>query len=151
MHLDLKQTVLGGKPLISVPPRLDHTHHLGLGRVNEPEGRDVRPSVLEVLQVNQVEVEVGDEVVVVGGHHPHRLRLLQHRPDLLVIAVKDDVDLSGLFHLLEDQLVVVVVLEVELLDNNPGVVLVGGGVVEELLESHKALVVLVVTVSHTIL
>ena len=98
-----------------------------------------------------MEVEVGDEVVVVGGHHPHRLRLLQHRPDLLVIAVKDDVDLSGLFHLLEDQLVVVVVLEVELLDNNPGVVLVGGGVVEELLESHKALVVLVVTVSHTIL
>ena len=122
-----------------------------MGRVDETEGGDVGSPVLEVVQVDQVEIEVGDEVVVVGGHHPHRLRLLQHRPDLLVIAVKDDVDLSGLFHLLEDQLVVVVVLEVELLDNNPGVVLVGGGVVEELLESHKALVVLVVTVSHTIL
>ena len=71
-----------------------------------------------------MEVEVGDEVVVVGSHHAHRLSLLEHCPDLLVVAVEDNVDLSGLFHFLEDQLVVVVVLEVELLHDNPRVVLV---------------------------
>ena len=124
-HLDFEKAVLRRKPLIPVPPRLNHAHHLRLGRVNEPEGCDIRPPILEVIQVDQVEVEVGDEVVVVGSHHAHRLSLLQHRPDLLVIAIEDNVDLSGLFHFLEDQLVVVVVLEVELLDNDPGVVLMG--------------------------
>ena len=79
---------------------------------------------------------------MVGGHHSHRLRLLQHRPDLFVVAVQDDVDFPGLLHLLEDRLVVVVVLEVELLDDDPGVVLVSGGVVEQLLKSDETLVVL---------
>ena len=49
------------------------TDHLGVGRVNEAEGRDVRPPVLEVVQVHQVEVQAGDQVVVVGGHHAHSL------------------------------------------------------------------------------
>ena len=71
------------------------------------------------------------------------LRLLQHRPDLLIVAIEHDVDLAGLLHLLQDQLVVVVVLEVELLHHDPRVVLVSRGVVEQLLQPHKALVVLV--------
>ena len=79
---------------------------------------------------------------MVGGHHSHRLRLLQHRPDLFVVAVQDNVDFPGLLHLLEDRLVVVVVLEVELLDDDPGVVLVSGGVVKQLLKSDETLVVL---------
>ena len=44
-----------------------------MGRVNEAEGSDVGPPVLEVFQVDQVEVEAGDQVVVVGGHHTHGL------------------------------------------------------------------------------
>ena len=133
---------LGGEPDPTVPPGLDHTDDLRAGGVDQAEGGDVRPAVLEVLHVDQVQVEVGDQVVVVGGHHSHRLRLLQHRPDLFVVAVQDDVDFPGLLHLLEDRLVVVVVLEVELLDDDPGVVLVSGGVVEQLLKSDEALVVL---------
>ena len=135
-------TGLGGEPDPTVPPGVDHTHDLRTGGVDQAEGGDVRPAVLEVLQVDQVQVEVGDQVVVVGGHHSHRLRLLQHRPDLFVVAVQDDVDFPGLLHLLEDRLVVVVVLEVELLDDDPGVVLVSGGVVEQLLKSDETLVVL---------
>ena len=52
------------------------------------------------------------------------LGLFEHCPDLLVVAVENNVDLSGLLHLLQDLLVVVVVLEVELLHDNPRVVLV---------------------------
>ena len=66
--------VPGREPHLPLPPGPHHAHHLGVGRVHQAEGRDVRPPVLEVLQVDQVEVEAGDQVVVVGSHHAHRLR-----------------------------------------------------------------------------
>ena len=45
----------------------------GFEGIHQAEGGDVGPAVLELLQVGQVKVEVGDEVVVVGGHHAHSL------------------------------------------------------------------------------
>ena len=69
--------VPGREPHLALPPSPHHAHHLGVGRVNEAEGRDVRPPVLEVLQVDQVEVKAGDQVVVVGRHHPHCLHVIQ--------------------------------------------------------------------------
>ena len=48
-------------------------NHLRMGRVDETEGGDVGSPVLEVVQVEQVEIQAGDQVVVVGGHHAHSL------------------------------------------------------------------------------
>ncbi len=47
--------------------------------------------------------QTGDEVVVVGGHHSDLLRLLQHRLDLLGGAIKHDVDLARLLHILQQR------------------------------------------------
>ena len=65
--------VPGRESHLTLPPSSHHAHHLRMSRVDEPEGRDVGPPVLEVLQIDQVEVEAGDQVVVVGSHHPHSL------------------------------------------------------------------------------
>ena len=68
-------------------------------RVHEPEGGDVGAPIVELLHVHQVEVQAGDQQVVVGGHHAHRLGLPQNRDHVLDVTVEHDVDLSRLFHL----------------------------------------------------
>ena len=70
--------------------------------IHQTEGRDVGPAVLELLQVGEVKVEVGDEVVVVGGHHAHRLGLSQNPHHPLHVAVQHNVNLTGLLHLTQD-------------------------------------------------
>ena len=74
----------------------------GFEGIHQTEGGDVGPAVLELLQVGQVKVEVGDEVVVVGGHHAHSLGLPQHPHHILHVAVQHDVNLTGLLHLTQD-------------------------------------------------
>ena len=68
-------------------------------RVDEPERRDVCAAILELLHVDQVEVEAGDQEVVVGRHHAHRLGLSHHSDHVLDFTVEHDVDLSRLLHL----------------------------------------------------
>ena len=65
--------VPGRKPHLALPPGPHHAHDLGVGGVDQAEGGDVRPAVLEVLQVDQVQVQAGDQVVVARRHHSHRL------------------------------------------------------------------------------
>ena len=77
---------------------LTHLHRRPV-RVHEPEGGDVGAAVLELLHVHQVEVQAGDQEVVVGGHHAHVLGLPQHGDHVLDVTVEHDVDLSRLFHL----------------------------------------------------
>ena len=69
--------------------------------IQQPERRDVRAAVLELLQVNHMQVEACDEVVVVGGHHAHLLRLLQHGVYLFGGAVEHDVNLATFLNLFE--------------------------------------------------
>ena len=68
------------------------------------------------------------------------LCVFQHCPEFLKLTIKDDVDGPRPFHLPQDLLVVILVLEAELVDNSPEV-RVGGGL-EQLLQPDQALVVL---------
>ena len=65
-------------------------------RVHQSEGRDVGAAVLELLEVGEVEVEVGDQIIMVGGHHADRLGLHEDTHHVLHVAIEDDVDFSRL-------------------------------------------------------
>ena len=68
------------------------------------------------------------------------LCVFQHCPEFLKLAIEDDVDGPRPFHLPQDLLVVILVLEAELVDNSPEVGVSGG--LEQLLQPDQALVVL---------
>ena len=69
------------------------------------------------------------------------LCIFQNSPQLLQLAVEDNVDGARLLHLPQDLLVLVLVLEAELVDNRPQVRVCGG--LEQLLQPDQPLVVLV--------
>ena len=69
------------------------------------------------------------------------LCVFQNSPQLLQLAVEDNVDGARLLHLPQDLLVLVLVLEAELVDNRPQVRVCGG--LEQLLQPDQPLVVLV--------
>ena len=59
--------------MTNLSPSLDNLLDILQRGVDEAEGGDVGAAVLEVLEVDQVQVQVGDQVVVVGRHHTHGL------------------------------------------------------------------------------
>ena len=61
------------KYMANLSPSLDHLLDALMRGVDESEGGDVGAAVFEVLEVHQVQVQVGDQVVVVGCHHTHSL------------------------------------------------------------------------------
>ena len=104
-----------------------------------------------------MEVEVGDEVVVVGRHHAHVLGLPQHRDHVLHVAVQDNVDLTRLFHLPQDPseiiliklfsfvdgslLIFIIVLEIQSLHFNLDISSSSG--CYKLLEPHQSIIILI--------
>ena len=52
-------------------PCLNRINHPGKHWVNQAKGGDVDPAVLEPIQVDQVQVEVGDKEAVVGSDQSH--------------------------------------------------------------------------------
>ena len=69
----------------------DDLLHLRLVDVHQPEGGEIGAAVFEVLQVDGVAVQAGEEEVVLLGDHAHLLRLLQNVGNVGLRAVQDDV------------------------------------------------------------
>ena len=94
-----------------------------------------------LLEVELVQVDAGDEVVVVVSQQLQLVGLVQDRVDLLEVAVQDDAGLFRLLDLLEKRPVVLAVLcQLHVLHRH---VTEGLGQADELLQPDEALLVLV--------
>ena len=123
---------------------VDHVLHLRLVHVDHAEGGEVRAAVLEVVQIDGVRVEAGEEEVVTLADEADLLALLDDLlQDVLLTLQHNQVGL-GLKDLLEDVAVAVLVVG-QLFDNDAELVhgADGGRLGEDLLEGHEGVVVLV--------
>ena len=123
---------------------VDHILHLRLVHVDHAEGGEVRAAVLEVVEVDGVRVEAGEEEVVALADEAHLLALLDHLLQDELLALQDDQVGLGLEDLLEDVPIAVLVVD-QLLDDEAELVhgADSGGLGEDLLEGHEGVVVLV--------
>jgi len=88
-----QQTLLVDAPL---------AHHVRYDLlVDQPESGDIGPTVPELIQVDCVQIQRGDQVAVIVAHHANLLRLLQHLVDALRGTVEHNVRLRRVFDLLQ--------------------------------------------------
>ena len=111
--------------------------------VDHPEGRDVGAAVLEVVKVDGVAVEAGEEEGVPLADEADLLALLEHLLQDVLLAVQHDQVGLGQEDLLEHVSVAVLVPD-ELLHHQPELVhgADGGGLLEDPLQSHERVIIL---------
>ena len=77
---------------------LEGGNHVGTPWVNKTESSDIDTALLEVLQIDNVQVQGGDEEAVVGGDQADLLRLAQHLSYLVQITVEHHVHCTRMLH-----------------------------------------------------
>lgn len=120
----------------AINPRVNCVLHDWLLWINEPEGGDIRATVLEFIQMHHVQVQGCDEVAVIVAHHANLLSLLQYLVDFVCAAVQNNVGLCGILDLLQKWSIVTGITQLTHSDRK----FIGSMGFEEFLQTYQSLI-----------